>query len=70
MSNDLPFEVSGALVVEALASLGIPVDNVRTVTIGVESIEVIRNRRNAEGLLTAAGHDIATETTVIGIKRK
>lgn len=67
--RDLPFEVDGTVINEALISLGIPLADVQSVLIDSNGITVTRLRRNAGGDLFRFGNNTATEVTHIRVVR-
>jgi hypothetical protein len=69
-TTDLPESIPFVRVEVALARFGIPLDDLREITIGRQGIEVTQFRRDADGRLRLIGEDVATVTTRIPLDRE
>lgn len=68
--GDLPESIPFSRVIEALASLGISVDDTLSVDFGVDGVTVERARVIADGRTLPFGRNVATVTTTIGYTRE
>ena len=66
-----PATIGYAKLIALVIELGIetPANDIRSIHLEANRIEVVRYRRNADGHLFVAGNEPATETILIGVTR-